>query len=78
MGVSGGFCQSNLWQKNFPKIQLRTIGQLLTGQGFDLPPRQPAYQPAARVRAAEGEQGALEELAGQTQVSCFADYARTV
>ena len=62
--ASGGFYQSDLWQKDFPKIQLRTIGQLLAGQGFDLPPRQPSYQPAPRVRAAAGEQGALEELAG--------------
>ena len=62
--ASGGFYQSDLWQRDFPKIQLRTIGQLLAGQGFDLPPRQPSYQPAPRVRAAAGEQGALEELAG--------------
>ena len=60
----GGFYHSELWQRDFPKIQLRTIGQLLAGQGFDLPPRQPMYQPAERVRPAEGEQGALEELAG--------------
>ena len=62
--ASGGFYQSDLWRRDFPKIQLRTIGQLLAGQGFDLPPRQPSYQPAPRVRTAAGEQGALEELAG--------------
>ena len=62
--ASGGFYHSDLWQRDFPKIQLRTIDQLLTGQGFDLPPRQPSYQPATRVRAAEGEQGELGELAG--------------
>ena len=62
--AGGGFYHSELWQRDFPKIQLRTIGQLLAGQGFDLPPRQPMYQPAERVRPAEGEQGALEELAG--------------
>ena len=57
--ASGGFFHSDLWQRDFPKIQLRTIGQLLAGQGFDLPPRQSSYQPAARVRTPEGEQGAL-------------------
>ena len=62
--ASGGFYHSDLWQRDFPKIQLRTIDQLLTGQGFDLPPRQPAYQPATRVRPAEGEQRELGNLAG--------------
>ena len=62
--ASGGFFPSHIWQRDFPKIQLRTIAQLLAGQNFDLPPRQPAYQPAPRHRAPEGEQGAMEELAG--------------
>ena len=62
--ASGGLFHSDLWQRDFPKIQIRTIGQLLAGQGFDLPPRQPAHQPAPRIRAPQGEQPALEELAG--------------
>ena len=62
--ASGGFYHSELWQQDYPKIQLRTIADLLADRGFDLPPRQPMYQPAERVRPAEGEQGALEELAG--------------
>ena len=62
--ASGGLFHSDLWQRDFPKIQIRTIAQLLVGQDFDLPPRQPSHQPAPRVRAAQGEQGAMEELAG--------------
>ena len=62
--AGGGFYHSELWQRDFPKIQIRTIADLLADRGFDLPPRQPMYQPAERVRPAEGEQGALEELAG--------------
>ncbi len=62
--ASGGFYHSDLWQRDYPKIQIRTISQLLEGQGFDLPPRLPAYQPATRVRPAEGEQRELGELAG--------------
>ena len=60
----GGFYHSELWQRDFPKIQIRTIADLLADRGFDLPPRQPMYQPAERVRPAQGEQGSLEELAG--------------
>ena len=62
--ASGGFYHSDLWQQDYPKIQIRTIADLLADQGFDLPPRPPMYQAAPRVRASEGEQGALEELAG--------------
>ena len=59
--ASGGFYHSDLWQQDFPKIQLRTIGELLSGRGFELPPRQPSYQPAERVRRPEGEQARLGE-----------------
>ncbi len=62
--AGAGFYHSELWQRDYPKIQLRTIDELLAGQGFDLPPRQPMYQPAPRARAGGGEQGALEEMAG--------------
>ena len=62
--ASGGFYHSDLWQQDYAKIQIRTIANLLADQGFDLPPRPPMYQAAPRVRASEGEQGALEELAG--------------
>ena len=62
--ASGGFYHSDLWQQDYAKIQIRTIADLLADQGFDLPPRPPMYQAAPRVRASEGEQGALEELAG--------------
>ena len=33
----GGFFRSDLWQRDYPKIQLRTIGEMLSGSGFDLP-----------------------------------------
>ena len=62
--ASGGFYYSDLWQRDFAKIQLRTIDQLLAGQPFDLPPRQPSYQPAPRHRASEGQQQPMQDLAG--------------
>jgi site-specific DNA-methyltransferase (adenine-specific) len=61
--VSSGFFQSHLWNREFQKIQIRTIAELLEGPGFDLPPRQPAYQPAHRVRPTQGQQAILEGLA---------------
>ena len=59
--ASGGLFQSDVWQRDFPKIQLRTIGEMMTGSGFDLPPRPAAYQPAQRVRRPQGRQAGLGE-----------------
>ena len=42
--VSGGFFHSDIWQKDYPKIQLRTISEMLAGHGFDLPPHPSMYQ----------------------------------
>lgn len=60
--AGGGFYHSDLWQRDFPKLQIRTIADLLAGRSFDLPPRQPAYQPAERARPPQGEQGSMREL----------------
>ena len=61
--AGGGFFRSDLWQRDYPKIQLRTIGEMLSGSGFDLPPRPAAYQPAQRVRHTQGRQASLGETA---------------
>jgi site-specific DNA-methyltransferase (adenine-specific) len=61
--ASGGFFHSDIWGRDFPKIQLRTVRELLEGVSFDLPPRQPMYQAAERVRRSEGRQTSLDELA---------------
>ena len=59
--ASGGLFHSDLWQREFPKIQLRTVSEMLSGQGFELPPRPAAYQPAQRVRRPQGRQATLGE-----------------
>lgn len=60
--ASGGFFHSDLWDRDFPKIQIRTIAEMLDGQGFELPPRPSSYQPAQRVRRSQGSQAQLEGL----------------
>ena len=62
--ASGGLFHSDLWQRDYPRIQLRTVEQMLSGPGFDLPPRPAAYQAAQRVRRPQGRQGEMEGLAG--------------
>ena len=59
--AAAGFYRSDLWARDFPKIQMRTIGEMLAGNGFDLPPRPGDYQPAQRVRRPQGRQGTLGE-----------------
>ena len=59
--VSAGFYHSEVWQRDYPKIQIRTIEDLLTGNTFDLPPHPSMYQAAQRVRRPEGKQSTLEE-----------------
>jgi DNA modification methylase len=61
--ASGGFFHSDLWSRDYPKIQIRTVRQLLGDHSFELPPRQPMYQPAERVKRTEGHQTSLDELA---------------
>ena len=62
--LTGGLYHSELWQQDYAKIQLRTIDEMLSGQGFELPPRPAAYQPAQRVRRPQGRQEEMEGLAG--------------
>ena len=59
--ASGGLYHSDVWQRDFPKIQLHTIEEMLSGNGFYLPPRPAAYQPAQRVRRPQGRQAGLGE-----------------
>ena len=58
--AGGGLYHSDLWNREFPKIQLRTVSEMLSGKGFDLPPQPVAsYQPAQRVRRSQGKQAPM-------------------
>ena len=59
----GGLFHSVLWNRDYPKIQIRSIADLLEGRGFEMPPRPSAYQPAQRVHRSLGEQGMMMEAA---------------
>ena len=59
--VSAGFHHSDLWQRDYPKVQIRTIGELLEGKQFEIPTHPSMYQAAQRIRPAEGRQATLGE-----------------
>ena len=62
--VSAGFYHSDLWQRDYPRIQLRTIGELLEGREFEIPAHPSMYRPAQRITPSEGHQGLLEDALG--------------
>ena len=64
--VSAGFYHSDLWQTDYPKIQIRTVGELLEGKGFEVPRNPQTYQPAQRITRSEGEQPRLDEAAASS------------
>ena len=55
--VSGGFFHSTIWKKDYPKIQIRTVAELLNGKQFELPAHTSAYQAAERVTRLGGGAG---------------------
>ena len=56
--VSAGFYHSERWNADYPKIQLRTVGDLLEGRGFEMPSQPSGYKAAPRNKE-KGEQGRL-------------------
>ncbi len=62
--VTAGFYESKTWGKQYPKIQLLTIAELLAGKKIDMPPiRQvgSTFKKAERFKGDKAEQLALKE-----------------
>lgn len=59
--VSTGYYHSDLWQKDYPRIQILTIEDLLNGKGIDMPKSVPSqtFKQAEKVKKKEGKQGEL-------------------
>ena len=58
--VSAGYFQSKAWQKDYPRIQILTVEELLAGKGIDMPPSAyGTFKQAGKVRKEEGKQGEL-------------------
>lgn len=59
--VAAGFYNSNLWQRDYRRVQILTIEDLLQGKTVQMPPTQAgAYKEAQKVKAAGGKQGEFE------------------
>jgi site-specific DNA-methyltransferase (adenine-specific) len=60
--VGAGYYHSPLWNRDYPKIQILTIEELLQGKKVDMPPTSIEFLPKApKISKWEGEQIAMEE-----------------
>ena len=59
--ADAGFYHSEIWQRDYPRMQIRTIADLLEGRDFDIPPHPSMYQPAQRVHRPEGLQSTMPD-----------------
>ncbi len=61
--VDAGYYHSPIWDKDYPKIQILTIDELLQGKTVDMPPQTQTsvtFAKAPKIAQKEGEQGRLE------------------
>ena len=58
--VSAGFYKSELWQKEYPRLQILTIEELLDKRVIDMPPAYGTFKQAEKVQKQEGTQKKLD------------------
>jgi site-specific DNA-methyltransferase (adenine-specific) len=59
--VSAGFYRSVGWGKNYPRLQILTIADLLRGAQVDMPPQFGTFKQSQRIQQADAGQAALFE-----------------
>ncbi len=57
--VSAGYYHSPLWERDYPKIQILTIEELLAGKTVEMPSPNPPFPKAQKIPQKEGEQMAM-------------------
>ena len=58
--LRAGVYKSPGWNRDFPKIQILTIADLLREAEIRMPPQVATFKKAQRVRTVEEEQGMME------------------
>ena len=75
--ASAGFYHSDVWQRDYPRVQIRTVEELLAGVEFEVPRHPSMYQAAQRVRPSEGEQPRLMDAPAVYTHAPVAEEARS-
>ena len=60
--ISSGSYYSQLWNKEYPKIQILTVEELLNGKSIEMPPdaSRHTFKQANKIKKQEGTQGTLD------------------
>ena len=62
--AEAGFYHSDTWNRDYPKVQILTIAELLDGKQIDMPPIQQVSQTFKRAKREKGKGAAQLELLG--------------
>lgn len=60
--MTAGFYESELWNRNYPRLQLLTVDALLSGKQIEMPPLRQlgaTFKKAPKSTAKDGETGDL-------------------
>ncbi|MFN0138987.1 MAG: DNA methyltransferase [Pyrinomonadaceae bacterium] len=57
--IGEGFYHSDGWNKDYPKLQILTVEEILSGKTVDLPPNITTYKRAGKIDAESDDQGRL-------------------
>ena len=55
--AEAGFYHSEIWNKDYPRVQILTIAELLEGKQIDMPPIQQVNKTFKRAKRESGETG---------------------
>ena len=60
--AGAGFYHSPVWDKNYPRLQILTVAELLDGKEIDMPPIRQVSATFKKAPKAKGEHGVQLEL----------------
>ncbi|NIV32504.1 MAG: hypothetical protein GWN58_24610 [Anaerolineae bacterium] len=62
--ASAGFYHSPGWNRNYPRLQVLTVAELLEGQGIEMPPLRQVSQTFRKAPKAEPDKPVQQTLPG--------------
>jgi hypothetical protein len=60
--AAGGFYKSPGWNRSYPRLQILTVAELLTGKAIDMPPLRQVSRTFKKAPKAESDQSEQHEI----------------